>query len=174
MIVIETPRLVLRHFEASDLHELHRMLADPITMKFWPAPFTLEQSKNWLERHLRNYRESGLGRYAVISKESQTFVGDCGIVQAELNGKPENDLGYIIARDHWGHGYATEAAEACLHYGINQQNLQRVCANMPFDHIASRRVAEHIGMQRELEYHNPRNSNILTYLYAYAKEQTSE
>jgi ribosomal-protein-alanine N-acetyltransferase len=170
MIVMETPRLVLRHFEETDLPTLHSMLSDPIVMKFWPAPFTLEQSQQWLERHFRNYRETGLGRYAVISKESQTLIGDCGIVQAELDGKPENDLGYIIARDAWGNGYATEAAEACLHYGLDHQNLRRVCANMPFNHVASRRVAEHIGMQREKEYINKRNRDILTFLYVYEKE----
>lgn len=149
------------------------MLSDPITMRFWPAPFSPEQTQHWLERHLRNYLETGLGRYAVISKDSQVLIGDCGIVRAELNGKPENDLGYIIDRNYWGHGYATEAAAACLNFGLQKQNLQRICANMPEDHVASRRVAERIGMRRELEYHNQRNRNILTYLYVYEKEQIS-
>jgi RimJ/RimL family protein N-acetyltransferase len=172
MIVIETARLFLRQFEEADLEDLHRILSDPITMRFWPAPFSLEQSRAWLHRHLQNYREHGWGRYAVILKEHPALIGDCGLVRAELDGRPEIDLGYIIARDFWGHGYATEAAEACKTYGVNTLGLHRICANMAADHVVSRRVAERIGMRREREFHNPRNRNLLTYLYVYEVERT--
>lgn len=171
MIVTETPRLILRQFEADDLAALHRILSDPITMQFWPAPFSLEQSQGWLDRIFRNYRESGLGRFAVLLKESQALIGDCGIMPNQIDGILENDLGYIFSHAHWGHGYATEAAAACLSYGLETLGLRRICANMAAEHVASRRVAERIGMQREREFYNERNRNKLTYVYAYDVER---
>lgn len=171
MNVIETPRLILRQFEADDLPDLHRILSDPTTMMFWPAPFSLEQSQGWLERMFRTYRESRLGRYAVISKASQALIGDCGIMPNEIDGVLENDLGYIFSHKYWGQGYATEAAAACMAYGLETLGLRRICANMAAEHIASRRVAERIGMRREREFYNKRNRNLLTYLYAYDIER---
>lgn len=170
-MVIETPRLILRQFKEDDVEALHRILSDPITMRFWPSPFSTEQSKAWLDQHLRNYHDLGYGRYAVISKDHQVLIGHCGITSSEIGGTPENDLGYIIFRDFWRQGYATEAAQACKSYGISTLNLRRICANMAADHTASHRVAEKLGMRREREFYNKRNRDILTYLYSYEIDQ---
>jgi RimJ/RimL family protein N-acetyltransferase len=164
--MIETRRLILRHFEPDDEADLHRILSDPTTMSFWPAPFSREASRDWLNRNIARYSEHGLGRLAVILKETNELIGDCGIVQSEIDGQPENDLGYIIFHAFWNRGYAAEAAEACKTYGFDRLKLHRICANMPVDHLASRRIAEKIGMRLEKEFPNRRNRNILTCLYA--------
>lgn len=166
MIVLETQRLVLRQLETSDLPAMQRILTDPITMTFWPAPFSPEAAQAWIERQRQSYHEHGFGRYALIVKDNQTLIGDCGIIPSTIDGQPENDLGYIIFHTFWNQGYASEAAEACKRYGLEQLRLTRICANMPADHVASRRVAEKIGMSFEREFHNARNRNILTCLYA--------
>lgn len=166
MIVLETQRLVLRQLEASDLPAMHRILSDPITMTFWPAPLSLEGARSWIDRQRQSYRDHGFGRYAVISRQDGTLLGDCGIIPSTIDGQPENDLGYIIFHTFWKRGYGSEAAEACKRYGLEQLQLRRICANMPADHLASRRVAEKIGMSFEREFYNARNRNILTCLYA--------
>ena len=166
MQVIETKRLILRQFQADDEADLHRILSDPITMSFWPSPFSREASRDWLNRNMGSYGEHGFGRLAVILKESNELIGDCGIMKGEIDGQPENDLGYIIFHTFWSRGYATEAAGACKTYGFAKLNLDRICANMPADHWASRRIAEKIGMRLEKQFHNRRNRNILTCLYA--------
>ncbi len=179
MIVIETPRLILRQFESRDLEDLHRILSDATTMSFWPAPFTREETQKWLERRLDSYRENGPARLAVILREENVLIGDCGLVRAEIDRGPENDLGYIIHHAFWRYGYGTEAAEACMRYGFDTLQLHRICANMPVDHIASRRVAERLDMRLEKLFENTRNRNILTCLYVRevepraAKERTS-
>lgn len=166
MRVFETPRLILRQLQTSDLDALHAIFSDPITMSFWPAPFEREATERWIARSRQSYAEHGFGRYAVVRKADGALIGDCGLLRAELAGQLENDLGYIIDRQHWRQGYAAEAAGACKAYGFQTLQLRRICANMPADHWASRRTAERIGMTLEREFLNPRNRNILTCLYA--------
>jgi RimJ/RimL family protein N-acetyltransferase len=166
MSTFDTPRFFIRPFRDTDLDTLHGILSDPVTMRFWPAPFTREQSEQWLHRNIARVAENGLGRMALILRETQALIGDCGIVRLEIDGRLENDLGYIVHHAHWGKGYTTEAAGALRDYGFETLGLTRLCANMPADHSASRRVAEKIGMQWEREFVNNRNRGIRTCLYA--------
>jgi RimJ/RimL family protein N-acetyltransferase len=113
-----------------------------------------------------SFSATGMGRMLVELRDSGAPIGDCGIVEAEINGRREYDLGYIIHHPYWRQGYGVECARACLEYGIYTLGLRRIVANMAHDHIASARVAERLGMRREASFHHPRNRNILTYVYA--------
>jgi RimJ/RimL family protein N-acetyltransferase len=163
---INTLRLILRPYVTDDIEALHKILSDKKTMGFWPALFTIEQTNRWIERSIKSYAENQFGRFAVELKESGKLIGDCGILLSELDGKQENDLGYIIHSGYWGRGYGTEAASASLDYAFNKLGLMRIAANMDVSNLASIRVAEKIGMKKEKEYLNKRNRNLLTYLYA--------
>ena len=77
----------------------------------------------------------------------------------------EHDLGYIIHYPYWNKGLAFEAANACRNYAFNSLGIERLCANMAFDHNASIAVAKKNGMGKEKEFYNSRNRNILTYFY---------
>lgn len=164
-IITETPRLQLREYQPDDLMGLHVILSDAITMQFWPAPFTPEATRNWIERQIRSYAERGYGRWAVISKESGEQIGDAGFLFANINGRDEVDLGYIIHYPYWRQGFAIEAASACLAYARAHLPIGRVVANMPHDHLASKRVAERLGMSYAGEFVNTRNRNIRTLLF---------
>jgi ribosomal-protein-alanine N-acetyltransferase len=174
--MFDTDRLILREYSPEDFVSLHAILSDPGTMKFWPAPFTEEQTKGWIERSIKSYKASlsplrltGFGRWAVILKEDGKQIGDAGIISAEINDKTENDLGYIIHKDFWKLGYGYEAASACMKYGFEKPGIKRMVANMAFNNVASVRVAEKIGMKKETEFLNNRNRNILTFLYSAEK-----
>jgi RimJ/RimL family protein N-acetyltransferase len=164
-IISETPRLQLREYQADDLMALHVLLSDPITMQFWPAPFTPEATSKWIERQMRSYAERGYGRWAVIGKDSGEQIGDAGFMLANINGHDEVDLGYIIHYPYWRQGFAVEAAAACLAYARAKLPIDRAVANMPHDHLASKRVAERLGMSYAGEFLNARNRNIRTLLY---------
>jgi len=164
-IITETPRLLLREYQTDDLMPLHVILSDAITMQVWPAPFTPEATRNWIERQIRSYAERGYGRWAIIAKESGEQIGDAGFIDANVNGRDEVDLGYIIHYPYWRQGFAIEAASACLAYARAQLSIDRVVANMPHDHLASKRVAERLGMIYAREFVNTRNRNIRTLLY---------
>lgn len=167
MQILETERLILRQLTLDDLQALHRIFSDPITVRFWPAPFTLEATQRWIERSLDHYADFGFGRYALILKTTGELIGDCGILRNEVDGAPENDLGYIIHHPYWRNGYASEAAAACLHDAVEALGLKRLVANMPVAHTGSMRVAEKIGMRRVKTFQNARNRGIDTYVYVY-------
>jgi ribosomal-protein-alanine N-acetyltransferase len=162
--ILETKNLILRSFTTDDTETLTRIFSDSITMQFWPKPLDRSEVQKWIQDSIDSYQISGMGRLAVILKSTGECIGDCGLRTSEINGVKENDLGYILDKKFWGHGYATEAAEACLHYGFETLELKRVVANMETRHIASKRVAEKIGLQIECEFINRRNRNLPTFL----------
>ncbi|MCC7437627.1 MAG: GNAT family N-acetyltransferase [Armatimonadetes bacterium] len=168
MVILETERLTLRQWEPDEFPTVHRILGHAVTMRFWPAPFTPEQSESWLQRSLVTYAATAntLGRWATVLKESGEVIGDCGLIQAHINGMPEYDLGYIIQAEHWRKGYGTEAAAAIRDYGFSELKLPRIVANMACNHHGSARVAEAIGMQVETTFANQRNRGVQTFLYS--------
>ncbi len=163
--MITTRRLTIRELTLDDLGELQTFLSDPQTLDFWERPYTAEETRAVIERNLKSYQEHGYGRWAVILKETGTLIGICGIAKSEIDGREVNDLGYIFDKAHWGKGYATEAAQAVVDYAFEVLKLDSIIANMPHDHHASRRVAEHLGMVKIGEFNNPRNRGIRTLLY---------
>src|ERR687889_281678 len=112
---IETERLLMRTPSPEDFKALHGIFSDPVTMSFWPVPFTEDDTRRWISRSLNDHTEFGFGRQPVILKSSGEVIGDCGIMRAEIDGDPEYDLGYIIHHPFWGNGFAVEAAEALKH-----------------------------------------------------------
>lgn len=166
--MMETKRLIIRRYTEEDENELYGILSDPVTMAYWPQPFSLLQVRDWIRRSIDSYEQEGYGGWAVIEKETMELLGNCGLTKLELEGRMENDLGYIIAHEKWNCGYATEAAAACKEYAF-ANGITRLSANMPFNHVASQRIAEKIGMKKEKEFINPRNRDILTFLYSIEK-----
>ena len=145
--IVETERLILRPPVLDDFEALHRILSDPITMSFWPAPFAEEDTRRWISGSLKDHEEMGFGRRPIILKSSGEIVGDCGILRVEIAGETEYDLGYIIHHPYWGKGYASEAAQAYKRHAVERLGIRRLVANMPVDHAASVRVAEKLGMR---------------------------
>ncbi len=151
------------------LDDLHNILSDPKTMQFWPQPFTREQSEQWLKLNQQSWAETGIGRLAIRLKSTGELIGDAGIKQTIVNDRAENDIGYIIHHPYWKQGFGIEAAKAVLDYGFEVKKLTRIIANMPHNHLASAKIAEKLGMKKDLEFYNTRNRNMLTFLYVQEK-----
>jgi Acetyltransferases, including N-acetylases of ribosomal proteins len=164
-IIAETERLILRRLTPEDEEALHTIVSDPVTMAFWPRPFTREEAAAWIRRSRDQYAERGFGRYAVVDRGSGALIGDCGILATTTDGEPVNDIGYILHHPYWGRGLATEAAAAVRDYAFGELGLPVLHANMPHDHHGSRRVAEKIGMRFVREFANARNRGIRTLFY---------
>src|SRR5207245_10932429 len=92
---------------------------------------------------LGHQRTHGYSRWAVEDRVSSVLLGQCGIVQA----RGPLELAYSFGREHWGKGYATEAARACLAYGLGELGLAPVVAMMDPANVGSKRVAEKCGMR---------------------------
>src|SRR5207253_4476035 len=144
-VLIETPRLKLRRYLLQDLDAFHRIVSDPLTMAFWPAPFKRDQARAWIERAIAGYQQHGYGRMPVSLKATGEQIGDCGAMPAFTAGRPIVDFGWIIDRHHWQQGYAVEAAAAVRDYLFTLPAVARLHAHMAWNHVASRRVAEKIG-----------------------------
>jgi RimJ/RimL family protein N-acetyltransferase len=89
---------------------------------------TLEQTKEEIDSFITSYRKYGFGKWAVILKETNQLIGYCGIALEEIDSKQETELGYRLSENYWGHGLATEAARAALHYGFNKLELPDIIA----------------------------------------------
>lgn len=152
-IILETNRLILRHQIPTDLNNLWALYQDPEITKFIPdAPRSREEAKEELEWHMHGhpkYPEFGL--WATIHKENEKFIGRCGLLPWTIDGHNEVEVAYTIAREYWGQGLGTEAAQAILNYGLGKLNLSRLICLIDPENIASQKVAEKIGMVFEKE-----------------------
>lgn len=152
-IVLETPRLTIRRFATSggeftrDLDVLAALLAHPVVMHHWPAPLTGDESRAWLDKQLARYDADGCGYWMVELKATGEPIGQAGIMFIDIDGKREAGLGYMIHADHWGRGYATEAAAACVEWAFANLDVARVVAPVRPVNAPSIRVAEEIGMK---------------------------
>ena len=150
-IILETERLILRRQVPSDLDDLWALYCDPEITKYIPdSPRTRDEAREELEWHMNGHlRNPDLGLWATIYKESGKFIGRCGLLPWTIEEQHEVEVAYTIARDYWGQGLATEAAQAILHYGFEKVNLIRLVSLIEPENIASQRVAEKIGMAFE-------------------------
>jgi RimJ/RimL family protein N-acetyltransferase len=94
--VIETNRLILRELSLDDTAALAQILSDQDSMRFYPRVFSNEEVVNWIEWNLNNYRLYGHGLWAVILKDNEMCIGDCGITLQDIEGKQLPELGYHI------------------------------------------------------------------------------
>ncbi|MFD2208232.1 GNAT family N-acetyltransferase [Virgibacillus halophilus] len=151
MIIAVTERLFLRPYEGADLKQLHRIFSDVETMRFYPAPFSLQQTKKWIDRNKERYLVDGVGLWAVCLKDTKQLIGDCGIVKQIVDGQEEMEIGYHIHKHHWSKGYATEAAKVCRQLGFERMKLSKLISIIDPLNVASIRVAEKIGFKKEKE-----------------------
>ena len=148
-VVLETERLLLRHLEPEDADAIYAVLGDSVAMQYYPQPFNREDAENWIERNLQRYRADGCGLYAVMLKAGGEVIGDCGILKQIVEGEPELEVGYHLQRNHWGRGYATEAARACMRLAFGEFGAEKVISLIRPENVPSRRVAERNGMTVE-------------------------
>lgn len=150
-IVLETERLILRHFTPDDAADNYRIYTDPDNMRFMGRrPDSVEFERYHLRRHIANYYDvHGFGLWAVVLKESGELVGRCGLLYQPLEGGQEVEVTYLIDRHYWGRGLATEAAREALRLGFERYEFPRIVAFIKHENVASVRVAEKIGLRYE-------------------------
>lgn len=151
-IILQTDRLILRELVPSDLDAVFALDSDPEVHKFIgnrPATSKLDAIQS-IEDKIAQYKTHGVGRWAIIDKQSNAFLGWAGLkfICDETN-KISNyyDLGYRLHPRFWGQGIATEAAKAILAYGFSELNIDTIYAMAEEEHFASHRVLEKIGMR---------------------------
>jgi RimJ/RimL family protein N-acetyltransferase len=151
VIVIETPRLLMRHYTLEDVDALAEVLCDHDNMRFFPNRFERKDAQEWIQKNMHRYADDGVGGWALILKPANKFAGYCGLVYREVDGARELEVGYGLARHSQGQGIATEAARACMNYAFTTLGEERVISLIRPENLPSRRVAERNGMAVEKE-----------------------
>jgi ribosomal-protein-alanine N-acetyltransferase len=153
---IETERLVLRRPRLSDAKALHAMFGDPEVMRYIGDGSTLTPAKTkaWIEKALARWKADGFGHF-VIEKDRKV-IGRAGFLVwdpdewktgtlADLGDHAAIELGWMLAQEHWGNGYATEAAIALRNYGFKELKFERLISLITHGNDASVKVAERLG-----------------------------
>jgi RimJ/RimL family protein N-acetyltransferase len=148
--IIQTPRLWLREWCDEDLVAFAEINADPRVMEFFPAPLDRSESDAQAARIRAELASRDFGRWAVEIPGVAAFIGFVGlsVPSFETAFTPCVEIAWRLAYEHWGHGYATEAARAALDFGFLSLGLEEILSFTVPANSRSRRVMERIGMTR--------------------------
>jgi len=149
--VLETERMALRRMDFGDVESLRGIFEDPEAMRFYPSTKDEGETRGWIQWNLDSYARHGFGLWIATLQETGAFAGQCGLVVQEVEGRREVEIGYLFLRRLWGQGLATEAASACRDYALQKLGIPRVVSLIDPGNVASRRVAEKVGMRLERE-----------------------
>ena len=149
MIILETEHLLFRPLMLSDLDDLTALYADAEVTRFLGGPRSRDEMEQVLKEYIREYGINGHSFFATLQKSDQRFIGQCGLLNQEVEGVPEVELGYVLAPQYWQRGLALEGTQALKDYGFQQLGFPRLISLIPPDNVASRHIAEKIGMQYE-------------------------
>jgi RimJ/RimL family protein N-acetyltransferase len=145
---IRTERLLLRRWLESDRRPFAALNADPRVMEYFPNVLTADESDALVVRIEAHFERHGFGLWAVEVPAQIPFIGFVGLAvpSFEAHFTPCVEVGWRLAADCWGHGYATEAARAALEFGFGPLALEEIVSFTVPENLRSRHVMEHLGM----------------------------
>lgn len=160
LAVLETPRLILRGWRDTDVEAWAAMCADPRVMEYFPST----RDRAWAEATAHLFRteleRNGYGWWPIEVKGGTPFAGVIILqeIPFEAHFTPAMEVGWWLAYDSWGHGYATEGARAALGFAFRELHRTEVVAITTPVNVRSRRVMQRLGMTRDPkdDFENPR------------------
>ena len=145
-MILETERLYFRRMNQNDFKSLCKILQDEKTMYAYEGAFSDGEVQEWLDRQISCYEKWGFGLWAMVLKERDEVIGQCGLTMQPWKEEEVLEVGYLLQRNYWHKGYATEAARACKKYAFEILNAKEVCSIIRDTNIASQNVAIRNGM----------------------------
>jgi RimJ/RimL family protein N-acetyltransferase len=148
---LNTERLILRPWREADRDAFARLNADPAVMEFLPKLLSRDESDAMAERIQHHIESNGWGLWAVEVHSGEPFIGYVGLAVPRFQAHflPAIEIGWRLARSHWGCGYASEAAEQVLRHAFEKLTLQQIVSfTVPLNR-RSIAVMERIGLQRD-------------------------
>jgi RimJ/RimL family protein N-acetyltransferase len=159
MTTITTERLILRGWREPDREPFAALNADPAVMEHFQGSMSRQASDAFVDRIEAHWKEASWGLWAVELPRVAPFIGYVGLWPADyVTGNPMVEVGWRLARPHWGHGYATEAAREALRVGFEEVGLQEIVSFTVPQNERSWRVMERIGLIRDpsADFDHPR------------------
>jgi len=150
-MALETERLNLREWRAQDREPFARMNADPAVMEFMPTVLTRAESDALIDRVEAHFAAHGFGPWAAELRETGEFIGYVGLWTPtfEAHFTPCIEIGWRLAKEHWGKGLATEGARAVMEHAFGEVGLKELVSFTSVGNLRSRRVMEKIGMTHD-------------------------
>ena len=145
-MILETERLYLREMNQGDFDSLCQILQDEDTMYAYEGAFSDIEVQEWLDKQIFRYKKWNFGLWAVILKETDKMIGQCGLTMQPWKDTEVLEIGYLFNKLYWHKGYATEAAMACKKYAFEVLNADEVCSIIRDTNTASQNVAIRNGM----------------------------
>lgn len=157
-MILVTERLRLRAWRETDFAPFAAMNADARVMEHFPSTHTRKQSDAIAHRVMATIEAQGWGLWAVEVTGGESFIGFTGLASPkfEAHFTPCIEIGWRLARDAWGKGYATEAARAALAFGFGELDLPEIVAFTAVGNARSVAVMQRLGMRRDGEFDHPR------------------
>jgi ribosomal-protein-alanine N-acetyltransferase len=148
---METDRLAFRRLEPGDLDRLFALYRDPEIRRYFPeGTLTRKETNDELEWFLNGHPEHPeLGLWATIHKQTNQFIGRCGLLPWTIENRSEVEVAYLLSKAFWGQGLATEAGRGIASHGFGDLGLSRLICLIDPANRPSIRVAEKIGMSFE-------------------------
>ncbi len=143
---IDTERLTLREITLDDGDLIADLYGDPETMDSYRGVLSSEESRVWVEGVIASWQEKGYGYWILFLKDTDTFIGSAGLFDEEIDGSLEPEVGYVIQRQYWGQGYASEVAAACYDFALNRTDLDRVITIIDPRNSAAIHLAKKYGL----------------------------
>ena len=147
---ITTQRVMLRRLTHGDDAAVFDMFSHPEVARYWSSPpFTeMAQAEKRIEDALKHYADDTAYPFAVVRIEDNQFIGNCTLFSLHRQNR-RAEVGYVLARPYWGHGYMHEAMTAMLDCAFNDMKLHRLEADIDPRNAASARTLERLGFQKE-------------------------
>lgn len=145
-MILETERLYLREMDQGDFDSLCQILQDEDTMYAYEGAFSDIEVQEWLDKQFFRYKKWHFGLWAVILKETDKMIGQCGLTMQPWKDTEVLEIGYLFNKLYWHKGYATEAAKACKKYAFEVLKADEICSIIRDTNTASQNVAIRNGM----------------------------
>lgn len=155
-LMIQTKRLILRQWREEDLETFAQLNADPRVRQYFPKILSRKESDESVKLMSDHIQRCGWGFWAAALIQTGEFIGFIGLedvyFSAHFTKTPAVEIGWRLAFNHWGKGYATEGAKAALQYGFEALKLKEIVSFAVLQNMRSRRVMQKIGM-----HHDPKD-----------------
>ena len=144
--ILETKRLYLREMTDDDFEALKKVISDPINMKYYDKPYDDSGVQRWIDWCKDSYQKYNFGLWAVILKDTDEMIGDCGISMQYIDDEWRPEIGYHLRRDYHQQGIGKEMTQAVRDYFFNHYDYNEVYSYMDKDNLPSYKTAEANGM----------------------------
>ncbi len=149
---LQTIRLITRKLIGEDIVKWADFFKDKEAVEFFPnlgLSSYDDRSKYWINKQINRYAENRFGLQALIEKKTNNFIGQCGLLKQEVDGKKEIEVGYHIFKKNWGQGFAPESASLFIDLAFKNNLADSVISIIDVGNIKSQRVADKNGLERE-------------------------